>query len=133
MSDSKYDKLFDLFILYEIRITILQGIYDELIQIKDKPNANREQKRSAMIGLNRISQLQDNNLVNIVGIGIQVKRKTYADPLIINYVKNNINRSIFLISNDLDVKIRAHSLRGSTNTITLLGKDLIENLCKRRS
>ena len=59
------------------------------------------------------------------GIGIQLKDNAYADPDIINYAKNHNNKSILIISNDLDVKLRADKFINSDRSNAVLGKDII--------
>lgn len=128
MADETYDGLFNFFINYGVHITILESVFDELVNIKDSRTHPQHVKRLAFIGLNRVSQLQDANLLTLGNIGIQTIGKVYADPIIIRYLKTITNKSIALITNDLDVKIRANHFKGSADTQAVLGKDLIKEL-----
>lgn len=131
MADKNYDGLFNFFINYGVHITILESVFDELINIKDSRTHSQDAIRSAFVGLNRVSQLQDSNLLTLVDIGIQTKGRAYADPIIIEYLKSITNQSVALITNDLDVKIRANHFKGSVDTQAVLGKDLIRELYGR--
>jgi len=131
MADEKYDPLFAFFINYGVHITILASVFDELVNIKDSYRHSKDTKAAAYRGLNRISQLQDHNLLTLGDIQIQTVGKVYADPLIIEYLKTMENKSIALITNDLDVKIRANHFKGSVDTQAILGKDLIQQLYYR--
>lgn len=141
MADVNYDRLFEFFILYNRPITILESVYDELINIKDNKKRSysyadsqndENRKRQAMIGLNRISKLQDYNLLILGNIGIQTTGRTYADPVIIRYLQSATNQSIILISNDLDLKIRSGHFKGSSDSVVVLGKDLIYELYTKK-
>ena len=82
----------------------------------------------ASIGLKRISKLQDYNLLTLDNIKIQTKSRVYADPIIIKYSETIKNKSVILITDDYDVKIRANHFKGNDDSQAILGKDLIKEL-----
>ncbi len=119
------DALFSYFLKHKIKITILGSVFDELTKLKRNKD-NSDKYKAASMGLGRLSQLQDNGLAIIGDIDIQVRNNTYADPDIINYAKDHNNKSILIISNDLDVKIRADKFINSDKSNAVLGKDIIK-------
>ena len=124
MGDEKYDAFFLYLLKNKIKITVLGSVFDEMRRLK-RNKQNYDTYIAASIGLGRLSRLQDNGLAIIKNIDIQLKNKIYADSDIINYAKNHNNKSILIISNHLDLKIRADKFINSDKSNAALGKDII--------
>jgi hypothetical protein len=75
-----------------------------------------------------VLKLQDYNLLTLDNIKIQTKSRVYADPIIIKYSETIKNKSVILITDDYDVKIRANHFKGNDDSQAILGKDLIKEL-----
>ena len=102
--EKETETLFKFIINNKLKVEIINAIYDEISELSKGKN---EKAQKARLAKRRISKLQDNNLIRIIGLNIQSK-KTYADPKIIKVFTETLVKNILLITNDVDIKVRVH-------------------------
>lgn len=86
--------------------------FDELCNIKDRIPYGTQQGRLARLALSRIERLQVQSCLTVDPLLLQAKPKTFADPLILELIRNltSSGQSLSFVTDDRELRIRARQI-----------------------
>lgn len=122
--NEKYDSFFLLLtdvIAQANRPVVLYGPqFDEICNIKRSTSFEETKSKRARLAINRIEQLQKQNLLRVEPITMDSQRGAYADPVSLKLLiaLNKNPRTVTFVSDDKELRIRARELVRSGQGVT---------------